>query len=194
MEKDKLVENISCMKCGSTNLKASVDKNFIDTYVTCNDCNNVDVWKIRDGKLQDLVRCSLCGIATTKIITNKVRSFPDWRYPCLEHLDDIYALCEKCYDENIEELEEKNEKVNIERVSENIKNLKNKLSDERKRIGPIFLTEKQVKYIIALIEDDDDFSSDMCEDIEDDFEYEETKKIYKAWHKNLLDILKKMKE
>lgn len=189
--KDKLLENIKCNKCKSEDLKAVVDRSFTKAYITCNDCNTANTYTIKNGKLHNLVRCSICGSSTTDIITENGYSCPDWTYPELENLDDIEVLCSNCFDEHIGELEDKNAEKNKERVNNRIKELKKKLKEEENHTRSIVLTEHQINYILALIESDDDFASEICldEDIEDDYEFEETKKIYGDWQNNLVNIL-----
>lgn len=109
-QKDKQLEGVKCSKCGSTNLKLSFERNLHTGYIKCEDCGNFDTREFVDGKAGDLVKCDLCGSTTTEIQSINGFAVPLWTYTEFEYIDNK-ILCKKCFEERMEELEEKEEEI-----------------------------------------------------------------------------------
>ena len=107
---DEHLKNIKCSKCGSNRLKMAVDRSFTKGYIKCEECGNFDTRKIINGEISDLITCDICGSSTTEIIAPDGYDYPGWIYPKLENLD-IEVICDKCKDEHLPRLIEKDEEI-----------------------------------------------------------------------------------
>src|SRR3990167_10377972 len=99
-----MVLNVS--KCGSHKLELKFERNLHTGYIRCNNCLNFDTREFVDGKPCDLTKCDMCGSSTTEIVTEKGYSYPNWIHKEFNYIDNM-TLCQKCFEEHIEELNQK---------------------------------------------------------------------------------------